>query len=65
MSGQGIETIPKCKVIIEKVKIHCPIGKMNPEIYYKFEQKLVRKAVKLSFGCYVVNAMAILDQKTN
>ena len=61
-AGLGIETIPKCKVLIEKVKIHCPVGEMNPEIYNKFEQKLVHKAVTLSFRRYVVNAMAISVQ---
>ena len=64
-SNSAISTIPKCKVIIEKVELHCPVAEMNPEIFSKFEQKLVHKAVKLSFRRYVVNAMAISAQTTN
>ena len=65
VGSAGIETIPKVKVKIEKVKLHCPVAEMNPKIYNKFEQKLVHKAVKLSFRRYVVNAMAISAQTTN
>ena len=61
----GIETIPKVKVKITKVELHCPIAEMNPAIYNKFEQKLVHKSVKLSFRRYVVNAMAISTATTN
>ena len=52
-------------VMIEKVKLHCPVAEMNPKIYHKLEKKLVHSAVKLSFRRYVVNAMAISTATTN
>ena len=65
VGSAGIETIPKVKDKIEKVKLHCPSAEMNPKIYNKFEQKLVHTPIKLSFRRYIVNAMAISTATTN
>ena len=64
-TGQPISTIPKCKVVLTKLELHCPIAEMNPLSFKKFEEKLVHTAVKLSFRRYVVNALGIAWQTTN
>ena len=59
------KTMPKFKVSVSRIELHCPIGELAPTIFNTYEAKLSKQVAKLWFRRYQINCLAIPPGITN
>ena len=57
--SETFQTMPKYKVAVSCIELHCPIGELAPPIFNTYEAKLSKQVAKLWFRRYQINALAI------